>query len=265
MPRLLALLSCALFLAAPLSAEDCPNCEPAKVCVSHEAGDDIAVKTAQIQLKTKDMMGKREAVQGLAEAQAKHMNCRSRKISIEFAKALADPDVDVKLMAAEKIATMGEPTIAVQALSQQVAQYRKLIGNTKPKKPAEQAAWDNNVKMLGLMYDSLATVPDPGAVKPFLEDLGSSSPFLAKAAADATPALKGKKEIIRALYDGMKKWLGPSQQPARPEGTVEAFFGMSMAMAKVVDNPPTNLDGKNQAQAMGIWDGWWEKNGEKGK
>ncbi|MCE9583127.1 MAG: hypothetical protein K8T20_11605 [Planctomycetes bacterium] len=260
-------LAAAVFSAAAavVSAEDCAACADGKVCLSHEAGDDIAIKQAEAKLKTKDMMGKREAVNGLAEAQMKHMNVRSKKITMELVKALMDTDVDVKALAADKLATLGDPATAVQGLAQQAAYYKKLLGNSKPKKANELPAWEANLKLLGSIYESLAAVKDPSAATTFEADLGDNSPFIARAAAEATAPLKGAKGVVKALYEGMKKWLGPSQQPARPEGTVEAFFGMSQAMAKVVDDPPKNLDGKNQAQAMGIGDAWWKTNEAKYK
>ncbi|MEK7465834.1 MAG: hypothetical protein AAB074_00345 [Planctomycetota bacterium] len=246
-------------------AEDCANCKDGKVCLSHEAGDDIAIKEADIKFKTKDMMGKREAIHSLEAAQLKHMNVRSKKITMSLAKALADSDVDVKMLAAEKISTLGDPVVAVQGLKSQTAYYKKLIGTTKPKKEKELPAWESNLKLLTAMYDTLGVVKDPAAAGPFVEDLTDTSPFVAKAAADATGPFKGNKEIIRELWAGLNKWLGPSQQVARPEGSFEAFIAMSQALEKLVDDPPKGLSGKTQPQQMSLWNPWWRANEAKYK
>ncbi|MCC6739309.1 MAG: hypothetical protein IT452_09700 [Planctomycetia bacterium] len=265
MLRLIPAAAAVLLLATVLRAEDCPNCADGKLCLSHEAIDDIAVKDADIKLKTKDMMGKREAVNGLADAQLKHMNVRSKKITMALVKALADPEENVKLLAAEKIATLGEPSVAAQGLASQVAWYKKQIGNNRPKKAVDQPVWDGHVKMLKLMYESLATVKDPSVVKTFVEDIGSSSPWVAKSAAECTAPFKENKEIVKALMDGMKKWIGPSQQPARPEGTLEAFFACSQGLEKIVPDPPKDLNGKTQPECLSRWDSWWKANEAKYK
>ena len=251
--------------ASVASAEDCTNCVPAKICLTHEATDDIAIREADIKLKTKDMMGKREAINSLADAQTKHMNVRSKKITMSLARALADADVDVKMLAAEKISTLGDPVVAVQGLSSQTAYYKKLLGNNKPKKPAELPAWESNLKLLTAMYDTLGVVKDPAAAAPFVEDITSTSPFVAKAAADATGPFKGNKEIIKELWSGLNKWLGPSQQVARPEGSFEAFLAMSSALERLVDDPPKGLSGKTQPQQMTLWNPWWKAHEAKYK
>jgi len=263
--RLLTSVAFAFALASASTAEDCANCKDGKVCLSHEAADDIAIREADIRFKTKDMMGKRESINNLADAQLKHMNVRSKKITMSLAKALADPDVDVKMLAAEKISTLGDPAVAVQGLTSQTAYYKKLLGNSKPKKPAELPAWESNLKLLTAMYDTLGVVKDPAAATPFVEDLTSPSPFVAKAAADATAPFKGNKEIIKELWAGLNKWLGPSQQPARPEGSFEAFLAMSMALEKIVEDPPKGLGGKTQPQQMSLWNPWWKANEAKFK
>lgn len=264
-PRPATFLALVALLALRASAEDCANCADGKVCLSHEAIDDMAIREADIKLKTKDMIGKREAIHGLADAQMKHMNVRSKKVTMALAKALGDPDVDVKILAAEKISTLGDPVVAVQGLSSQTAYYKKLVGNSKPKKPAELPAWEANLKMLTAMYDYLGAVKDPAAAAPFVEDITSASPFIAKAAADATGPFKGNKEIIKEVWAGLNKWLGPSQQPARPEGSFEAFIAMSSALEKLVDDPPKGLSGKTQPQQMAIWNPWWKANEAKFK
>ncbi len=263
--RLAATIALLALASIPALAEDCANCADGKVCLTHEATDDLAIKEADIKLKTKDMIGKREAINGLADAQTKHMNVRSKKITMALAKALGDPDVDVKILAAEKISTLGDPVVAVQGLTSQTAYYKKLVGNSKPKKPTELPAWEANLKMLTAMYDYLGAVKDPAAAAPFVEDITNASPFIAKAAADATGPFKGNKEIIKEVWAGLNKWLGPSQQPARPEGSFEAFIAMSNALEKLVDDPPKGLSGKTQPQQMAIWNPWWKANEAKFK
>jgi hypothetical protein len=252
-----------LFLIAVACAEDCKDCAADKACLTHEAADDIAVKDAQAKLKTKDMIGKREAIHGLAAAQEKHMNCLSRKISMELLKGLADADVDVKLLAAEKLAAIGIPDLAAQGMARECAAYKKQISPQRPKKPAEAAKWDVNLKLLERMYESLGQVKSPAAAKVFEEDVKDSNPWIGRAAANATAPFKGQKGIVNALFEAMKKWLGPSTQVDRPEGSVEAFFAMSKGLAGVVENPPKDLDGKTQPQSMAIWDVWWKANGGK--
>ena len=255
-----------LALAALASAEDCKDCTDGKVCLTHEATDDIAVRGASVKLKTKDMIGKREAIKDLADAQLKHMNVRSRKITGELLKALADADVDVKLLAADKLAELGEPNLAVQGLKQQVANYKKLVGNSKPKKETEIRTWETNLKMLGLMYASLAATKSAPACAVFEEDILESSPWVCAAAANATPPLKGQKTVIRALYEGMRRWLGPSTKAPVPEGFTDAFFAMTRGLDAVVEDPPKgDRSGKNQNQQAAIWDGWWKTNEAKYK
>lgn len=249
----------ALLLAAVASAEDCKDCTAEKICLTHEASDDIAIKGLEVQLKTKDMMGKRGAIKDLAESLTKHLNARSRKGTMALGKALGDADVDVKMLAADKLCELGDPATAVTAIGQQIDWYKKQIGNTKPKK-GPVAAWESNLKLLSAMYEALARLgKEPSAVAIFAEDVGDSSAYICKAAADACGPLKGQKGIVRPLYEAMKRWLGPSTHAPVPEGVTDAFFAMSRALEAVVEDlPKAGFGGKNQNESAAIWDAWWK-------
>ena len=78
-------------------------------------------------------------------------------------------------------------------------------------------------------------------------------------------AFKGNKEIIKELWAGMNKWLGPSTKVDKAEGTFEAFTAMAQGLEKLVDDPPKNTSGKNQTELMSLWTPWWKANEAKYK
>jgi 2C-methyl-D-erythritol 2,4-cyclodiphosphate synthase len=260
MPRIFAV---ALLIASRLFAGDCTDCAPTKICPAHTTEDDAAIAAAASQLKDADPQKRIAGVDALAAAAEKHLNARSKKITAELARMLADPWGGVKERAGEKLGLVGEPVASAQALTAEIGRQEKVAGGNRPKKPEEEKKWEAALSLTKTMYAALAETKAPSAVATFDKAFGGSSPLIARHAADSCLKLKGQKGLLQALMDGMHKWVGTSQA----EGVTDAFFSMAGAMEAVVDDEkkPKRANGKVAPVLMGEWDKWWKENEKKVK
>jgi hypothetical protein len=259
-PLARAALFAAALLAADASALDCRDCAPGKVCTAHDAADDMAIKEAGVLLRDPDPLKRSEGIDKLAQAALVHENARSKKLTNELLKILADPEAGVKRKAAEKLGALGDEAMAVQALSREVGNATKAAGGGKPKKDDELKKWEAAIATLGAMTAALCATKSAQAVAPVEKAVKDASPFVAKAAADNCYALKGRKELMKALMDSMRKWSGAKQA----EGVTDAFFASARAMKEVCgDEKAPKWESKQTRALMLEWEDWWKENEKK--
>lgn len=248
-------------LGAPARAEDCKDCQPKKECKPHEEADEAAIKEAQAKFKERDLMVRREGLDIVVAAAAKHPNCRSKKITAEIARLLADPEPAVKSYAAEKLGEFGEEAMAVQALDKEAKVAEKKIPVQQPDKEAEVKVFEADLKALDAIYSGLGKTKSPLAAPSFDRGLHHASSWVIEAAARNCKPLKGNKLVIKGLVEQLAKFYSSSVN----KGNSAAWTAISMSLPEVTgcNDIPTQKDGADASRWCSSWQKWWRENEKK--
>ncbi|MEK7466378.1 MAG: hypothetical protein AAB074_03095 [Planctomycetota bacterium] len=250
-------------LAAPAAfAEDCTSCKPGKICPPHDGADEAAIKDATPLLRDKDMEKRREGLDRLAIAAAKHLNARSKKITNEFMRMLADPEATVKGYAAERLGACGEEATAAGTLAAEVAKMEKALAMDKPnaeKKEAELKKWEEQLRTLSNFFVGLAKLTtQPAAAAAFEKGIKSANPWVCKTAAENCKGFKKNKAVAGALITALASYFSKNVT----EGNSAAWTAVSMALPEVsqCNDIPTQKDGTDAARWNSQWQKWWRDN-----
>jgi len=249
-------------MACGAIAEDCGACKPGKICPTHEGLDDTAIKDAGALARDKDLQKRREAVDRLSAAAAKHLNARSKKITNELVKLLSDPEALVKGYAAEALGRAGDELTAAQALSAESGKFDKVLGTEKPSKDDDLKKWEEQTRFASSVFTGLGKLTtQPAAAAAIERGIRSSSPWLGKLAAENSKGFKKSKIVGRALVDMLASYF---MKPAT-EATSAAWTAISMALPEVTgcNDIATQKDGADATRWNAEWQKWWRAN-EKG-
>ncbi|MCE9584256.1 MAG: hypothetical protein K8T20_17355 [Planctomycetes bacterium] len=251
-----------LSMACGALAEDCGACKPGKVCPTHEGLDDAAIKEATALARDKDFQKRREAVDKLSAAAAKHLNARSKKITNELVKLLSDQEALVKGYAAEALGAGGDEPTAAQALAAEAGKFDKVLGTEKPSKDDELKKWEEATRLASSIFTGLGKLTtQPGAAAAIERGIRSSSPWVGKLAAENSKGFKKSKLVGRALVDMLANYFAKNATDA----TSAAWTAISMALPEVTgcNDIATQKDGSDAPRWNAEWQKWWRAN-EKG-
>lgn len=257
--RTLAAAFLAAFLAAGAAAADeCAACKPGKICPTHESGDDAAAKEAGPLLKDRDLEKRRSGIDRLAEAAAKHLNARSKKLTNELVKMLQDPEATVKSYAAERLGDCGDEAMAAQVLAAEVGKLEKALAMDKPSKEAELRKWEEQLRVIGSFYAGLGKLPtQAGAAAAFDRGIRSANPWVGKTAAESCRGFKKNKLVVKALVDMLAAYFAK----VVTDGNSAAWMAISMALPEVTgcNDIPSQRD-TDAARWNAAWQKWWREN-----
>lgn len=236
--------------------DDCATCKPGKVCATHEAEDEVAIKEGQAKLKDKDNEERRAGLDRMAAAASKHLNARSKKITAEFVRVLSDADASVKNYAADKLVTVGDEATAVQALTADLAKLEKALPKEKPAKEADLPKWESSIDALGGVYRALGKLAaQAGTAATVDRGLRSANPWVASVAAESCKHFKNNKVILKALVDMLAKYFSQNVT----DGNSAAWRAISLALPVTSGHTeiPVQKDGADAARWNAEWQKWW--------
>ncbi|MBI2923608.1 MAG: hypothetical protein HYY18_21340 [Planctomycetes bacterium] len=242
-------------------AEDCKDCQPKKECKPHEEADDAAIKEAQAKFKERDLMVRREGLDIIVTAASKHPNCRSRKLTGELMRLLADPEPSVRTYAADRLGEFGEEAMAVQALDKEAKVAEKKIPVQKPDKEPDLKQFEADLRILDAIYLGLGKTKSPLAAAVFDRGLHHASSWVIEVAARNCKPLKGNKLIMKGLIEQLAKFYSASVNP----GNSAAWTAISMSLPEVTgcNDIPTQKDGGDAGRWCSDWQKWWRENEKK--
>lgn len=259
MKKLLAAVAIAVTLASSALADDCAACKPGKTCPTHEGLDDAAIKEATPLLRDKDTSKRCEGISKLVAAATKHLNARSKKITNELVRLLADSDPEVKCPVAEALGAIGDEAIAAQQLSAEAGKFDKVLGTEKPKRDDEIKKWDEQTRIASSIFKGLGKLTaQAGAAAAMDRGIRSSSPWIGKLAAENCGGFKKNKVVVKALIEMLANYFS---KPST-ESTSGAWTAISVALPEATgcNDIATQKDGPDAARWNAEWQKWWRTN-----
>lgn len=242
-------------------AEDCEECGKAKkVCKVHEEADAVAIKAIAPDLAARDAAVRGGGADKLKETASKHLNARSPKLTVEISKLLRDPDVALRVRAAELLIEVGEPAVAVASLDREAKATEKALSGNPPGSDGDSTEWDRNLAWLKSLYEILGKSASPFAVPTFERAMAHSRPWVVSRAAGACHGYKNNKAIIRALIGGVDKYrsMGTSVMTPTVNEAVQALLGALPIVTGVTVTPKGGWFPVHDA-----WLDWWKDNEKK--
>jgi hypothetical protein len=264
MKLLTPMLFAVIVAAGAARAEDCTACKPGKVGQAHEGADDAAVKDASALLKDRDIEKRRDGLDRLATAAAKHLNARSKKITGEFVRMLQDPEATVRGYAAERLGACGEEGTAASALAGEAAKLEKNFGmdkpdSDKPGKEADLRKWEEQLRTLSCYYSGLGKLTtQAGAAAAIAKAIKSANPWVCKTAAENCKGFKKSKVIAQALVEALASYFSKNVT----DGNSAAWTAVSLALPEVTqcNDIERQKDGTDAARWNAQWQKWWRDN-----
>ncbi|KAF0243857.1 MAG: hypothetical protein FD180_3025 [Planctomycetota bacterium] len=250
----------AILAASTALAEDCASCKPGKVCPPHDGADDAAIKDATPLLRDKAIEKRREGLDRIAMAAAKHLNARSKKVTNEFIRMLADPEPTVRGYAAERLGEGGEEATAAATLAADIAKQEKALANDTPSKEAEAKKFEEQLRTLSSFYLGLGKLTtQPAAAAAFAKGIKSPNPWVSKTAAENCKGFKKSRVVAQALCEALASYFAKNVTP----GNSAAWMAISMALPEVTQCNDIQRQGQDAGEAArwnSQWQKWWRDN-----